>query len=236
MEIPVAQTIPLKGLRRVLADVFTQGYSVPQVTKMGEIDATELIKLRSSLVDRIEREAGIRITYTHLLLKALAQALKEYPYANSNLVDDEIRILTQVNISLVVVTEDDLNLGPVIREVDKKSIITVAQCAKELAERVRKGKFTKEDFLGGTCTLSNLGMFGQKTWATVLLTPPQTSAVLVGAWQDKPVVRGGEIVIRPIMPVSLTYDHRAMTGSAAGEFLLTFTDIVEHADKLELGI
>ena len=237
MEIPIAQTIPLKGIRGSLAKQFVQAYStIPQVTLMSEIDMTELLKLRNSLLPEIEKGEGIRITHTHLLLKALAQALKGHPILNSNVVDDEIRIFTQVNIGLVVVTEEDIILAPVIHEVDKKSVVTVAKRASELAERVRKGTFSKEDFYGGTFTLSNIGMFGAQGSVTPLIVLPQSAILLVGTVEKKPVVRNEEIVIRSMMSCSLTFDHRVMTAVPPTRFLHTLADILENPHKIELGI
>lgn len=237
MEIPIARIIPLKGIRRSLANEFVRAYStVPQVSLMSEIDVTELVKLYNSFVAEIQRKEGIRITYTHLMLKALAQALRQHPIVNSNLVDNEIRIFSQINIGMVVVTDDDLILAPVIHEVDKKSILAVVRCANDLAGRIRKGTFTKEDFEGGTFTLSAIGMFGGSGLATPLIVLPQTAILLAGAIQEKPVVMHGEIVIRSIMSASITFDHRAMTGVSAAKFMQTFADILGSPNKLELGI
>jgi len=236
IENPVAEVIPLKGWRKVLAErMLSSHVTYAEVTQMREVDATELANLRQSLLSRFEKKYGFRLSYTHLLIKVAAQALRQHPIVNSSLADEEIRIFTDINLAMAVALDDGGLLAPVIREADKKSIIEVAQEAIKLTEQVRSRRFNLDCLKGGTFTITNAGMYGTD-FVTPLINAPQSAALGVGKLVPKPVVRDNQIVIRTMMGLSLTYDHRVLTGTTAAQFFQTLEDIIENLKELDLGI
>jgi len=206
-----------------------------EVTQMREVDATGLINLRQSLLTRLEEKYGIRLSYTHLLMKAAAKALEQHPIVNSSLVDEEIRIFGEVNIAMTVALDNGGLLAPVIRRADRKSIVEVAREAIKLTEQVRSRRFNLDVMQGGTFTVSNAGMYGTD-FVTPLINAPQSAALGVGRLVPKPVVRENQIVIRTMMGLSLTYDHRVLTGATAAQFFQTLENIIENPKQMDLGI
>lgn len=234
-ENPVAESIPLKGWRKALAErMLSSHLTYAEVTQMREVDATELVNLRQSLLDRFEDDYGFRLSHTHLLIKAVAQALREHPIVNSSLVGEEIRIYRDVNISMAVALDNGQLLAPVIRQADRKSIVEVAQEAIKLTGQVRSKRFNLDILSGGTFTITNAGMYGTD-FVTPLINAPQSAALGVGRLVPKPVVRENQIVIRTMMGLSLTYDHRVLAGVTAAQFFQTLEQIIQDPRQMELG-
>ena len=235
-ENPIAEVIPLKGWRKMLAErMLSSHLTYAEVTQMREVDATEMVTLRQSLLDRLEKEYGFRLSYTHLLIKAAAQALRQHPIINSSLVEEEIRVLADINIAMAVALDNGQLLTPVIRQADRKSIAEVAQEAITLANQVRSRKFNLDIFNGGTFTVTNAGMYGTD-FVTPLINAPQSAALGIGRLVATPVVKDDQIVIRTMMGLSLTYDHRIITGAVAAQFFQTLQEITEDPKRMELGI
>ena len=235
-ENPVDEIIPLSGWRKVLAERMLNSHlAYAEVTQMREVDATGLAELRQSLLGRLEGEHGFRLSYTHLLIKAAAQALRQHPIVNSSLVDEEIRILSDINIAMAVSLDNGGLLAPVIRQADRKSMVEIAREAITLAEQVRTKRFNLDVLQGGTFTITNAGMYGTD-FVTPLINAPQSAALGVGRLVPKPVVREKQIVIRTMMGLSLTYDHRILTGATAARFFQTLEGIIEDPRQMELGI
>ena len=235
-ENPVAEVIPLSGWRKTLAErMLSSHLKYAEVTQMREVDATGLVSLRQSLVSRLERKYGLRVSYTHLLIKAVAEALRQHPIINSSLVDEEIKIFSNINIAMAVALDNGGLLTPVIRQADRKSIVEVAQEAIKLTEQIRARRFNLDVLAGGTFTVTNAGMYGTD-FVTPLINVPQSAALGVGRLVPKPVVRDSQIVIRTIMGLSLTYDHRVLTGATAAQFFQTLEGIIENTKQLDLGI
>jgi len=231
----VKEAIPLKGWRKAMADLMLRSHSeYAEVTQMREVDFSEMIKLRQAMVGDLETRFGVRISYTHLLLKATAQALRQHPIVNSSLVEGEIRIWEDINLAMAVSLEDGGLLAPVIRQVDRLSLGEVAQKATRLMEQIRMRKFSLNDLKGGTFTLSNAGMYGTD-FVTVLIPTPQSAALGVGRVVSKPVVRNDQIVIRSMMGLSLTYDHRVFAGATAAQFFATLQELIEDPKKVDWG-
>jgi pyruvate/2-oxoglutarate dehydrogenase complex dihydrolipoamide acyltransferase (E2) component len=186
-------------------------------------------------VSRLEKDHGFRLSYTHLIIKAAAQALAEHAIVNSSLVEDEIRVYSDINIGMAVALESGGLLTPVIRKADKKSIVEVAREAIQAAEQVRSRRFDLGILYGGTFTVTNAGMFGTD-FVTPLIPIPQTAALGVGKLATKPVVKEDKIVIGKVMGLSLTYDHRVISGAVAARFFQTVEEIMAIPGKLDLGI
>jgi len=235
-ENPVAEVISLSGWRKTLAERMLGSHlKYAEVTQMREVDVTGLVSLRQSLISRLEGKYGFRVSYTHLLIKAAAQALRQHPIVNSSLVDEEIRIFSNINIAMAVALDNGGLLTPVIRQADRKSIIEIAQEAIKLTQQVRTRRFNLDDLQGGTFTVTNAGMYGTD-FVTPLINAPQSAALGVGRLVAKPVVRDNQIVIRTIMGLSLTYDHRVLTGATAAQFFQTLEDIIEKPTRIDLVI
>jgi len=231
----VKEAIPLKGWRKAMADLMLRSHSeYAEVTQMREVDFSEMIKLRQAMVADLENRFGVRVSYTHLLLKATAQALRQHPIVNSSLMEGEIRIWEDINLAMAVSLEDGGLLAPVIRQVDRLSLGEIAQRATKLMEQIRMRRFSLNDLKGGTFTLSNAGMYGTD-FVTVLIPTPQSAALGVGRVVPKPVVKSDQIVIRSMMGLSLTYDHRVFAGATAAQFFATLQELIEDPAKIDWG-
>jgi len=237
--ILVREIIPLKGMRKMAADHLARGHAqVAAVTSLGEVDVTELVGLRDRLVTTPERTGGVRLTYTSLLVKVLSQALTGHPWLNAALAEDaaEIRVYGETNIGVAVALPDGNLIVPVVHQADRKTLAEVATRVADMTERARRGALSPEDVRRGTFTLSNVGMVRGVGWSTPIVHLPQAAILGTGRIEAKPVVRDGAIVIRSILPISLTWDHRIVNGVPVGQFLETLTDLLEHPEKLDLGI
>uniref|UniRef100_A0A7J3SKX1 2-oxo acid dehydrogenase subunit E2 n=1 Tax=Fervidicoccus fontis TaxID=683846 RepID=A0A7J3SKX1_9CREN len=222
-----AKIIPLEGMRKIIAErMALSARTTARVLLTIDVDMSEVSKLRQSLLEDVEKKWGVRLTYTDILVKAVAKALEEHPIVNSILVEDKIHVMESINIGVAVALKDGL-IVPVVREANKKSLIEIALQLKELIEKARQGKLSTEEATGGTFTISNLGMYGVGVQMQII-NPPEVAILGVGAITDKPVVINGQISIRPMMTLSLVFDHRALDGAPAAEFLVTLKRILEN--------
>jgi pyruvate dehydrogenase E2 component (dihydrolipoamide acetyltransferase) len=178
-----------------------------------------------------ELHQKLQISYTTILVKATAKALLEHPIVNSTLTEDKIKIYADVNIGLATATQHGL-VVPVIHNADQKTLKQIDTTIKELAEKARQGKLTKEDLTGGTFTISNLGMCDVEFF-TPIINPPEAAILGVGKITQKPIATDGKIEVKPVMMLSLSYDHRIVDGAPAAEFLRKIKTKIEDALKLE---
>ncbi len=227
----VKTTIPLKSMRKVIAEHMHRSLSVAaQLTSMGEIDMTEVIKLRNALLEQ-EETLSARITYTDIFIMFIVKALKEHPIINSSLIEDEIKIWEDINIGVAVALEKGIEGGlivPVVRNADQKSLPETSRKVRALVEKARADKLMPDDVSGGTFTLTNLGAFGGG-WGfdTPIINQPESAILGTGVISDRAVVREGQIVSRPIMTYSFTFDHRVIDGAAATKFMDRLTQLLE---------
>lgn len=230
----VKATMPFRGMRKAIAEHMHRSLSVAaQLTFMGEIDMTEMLKLRNNLLAQ-EKAIGVRITYTDLFVMVLARALRDNPIVNSSLIDNEIKIWEDINIGVAVALEEGL-IVPVVKDADKKSLVEINKVVGELVEKAREGKLGVDDVTEGTFTLTNLGAFSA-AWgvATPIINQPESAILGTGATTERVVVRDGQIVIRPIMTYSFTFDHRVIDGAPAERFMTRVRQLVENPDLLLL--
>ena len=221
----VAEVIPLRGMRKTIADRMTQSVqSMAPVTLTTEVDVTEMVRLRQSLLSEW-RSHRIRPLDLELIVKAVAATLHEHPRLNATLADDEIRLLKDVNVGVAMAVPDGL-VVPVIQRADGKDLLAVAQEIRALVDRSRKGELSVDDMMGATFTVTSLAGYGIDAF-TPIIDPPQVAILGVGRIVEKPAVVDGEVVIRSMMFLSLTFDHRALDGVPAGEFLQTLTGKLE---------
>ena len=228
----VKTTIPLKGMRKSIAGHMQRSLSISaQLTTMGEIDMTNIVNRREELVKQ-ENALGTRVTYTDILVFTLARALKEHPVINSSLIESEIKVWESINIGVAVSLEEGL-IVPVVKNADQKSLAEISKMVKALTEKARSATLTTEDISGGTFTLTNLGALGGGwNFETAIINQPESAILRTGSISERALVRNGQIVIRPIMTYSLTYDHRVIDGAVAAKFMTGLINLLEKPDKL----
>ena len=220
----VNETIPLKGMRKSIADHMQRSLAISaQLTAIGEIDMSALINRRKELT-----EGGVRISFTDIIVFALSRVLKEFPRVNSSLIDNEIKVWDSINIGVAVALDEGL-IVPVVKDADKKSLLEIGAAVASLAAKAREGKLTPEDVTGGTFTLTNLGAAGAGwRFETAIINQPESAILGTGGITDRAVVRDGQIVVRPIMTYSFTYDHRLIDGAVAVKFVAKVIDSLEN--------
>ncbi|MCH8061268.1 MAG: 2-oxo acid dehydrogenase subunit E2 [Chloroflexi bacterium] len=221
----VSEVVPLRGLRKTIAErMVRSAQTMAQVTLTTEADVTEMVRLREALVSQW-RQARIRPLDLDIILKAVAAALKENPRLNATLVNDEIRLMRDVNVGVAMAVPDGL-LVPVVGGADEKDLLTVAKEVRELADRCRKGELSLDDMSGASFTITSLANYDIDAF-TPIIDPPQVAILGVGRVVEKPAVVDGEIAVRSMMYLSLAFDHRALDGVPAGEFLRTVKSKLE---------
>ncbi len=221
-----AQVVKLAGLRKLVAENVVKGFfSAPPVTLVAEVDMTECVRLREQLLPEVEKAYGTRLTYTDLIVKAAARALRDFPLMNATLQDDQILIHPEVNVGVAVAVEDGL-LVPVVKNADRKPLGEISREIRELAERARAGKSTPDDLSAGTFTITNLGAYDVEMFNPVLV-PGQTGILGVGRIAEKPAIREGQVVARHLMNLCLTFDHRVLDGAPAARFLQRVKQLLE---------
>ena len=222
----VVSTEPVSGLRGIIADrMGTSAHTTARVTLVTDVDATTLVEVRTNLKAQVSEAWGFAPGYNDLLGMMVARALREFPYVNARLNGDVIERLAQVNVGLAVDTERGL-LVPVIRDADKLGLREFGSRFRELVGRARVGKSLPDELTGGTFTITNLGMHEIDAF-TPIINLPELAILGVGRIQPKPVVREGQIVVRQMVTLSLTFDHRLVDGAPAARFLQRIKHLVE---------
>ncbi len=221
-----ARVIPMRGMREIIAERMTMSLQTnANVTLHTEVDATEFVELRSLLNQKLQ-DGDITLTYTELLVKVVASALREHPRLNATLTDDGIQLLTEINIGVAVAVEDGL-LVPVIPNADRQRLSEISQQIKTFVEKSRNNQLTPSELQGGTFTITNLGNFGVDAF-TPIINPPECAILGIGRILKKPVVHNDEIAIRSMLTLSLTFDHRIVDGAPAAQFLQTVSEAIQH--------
>lgn len=230
------ERIPIRGLRKKIAEKMVKSaYTAPHVTGMDEIDVTKLVEIRASLAKQLEAEA-IKLTYLPFVIKAVTRALKEYPLLNAAIDEEtnEIVLKKQYHIGIATATKEGL-VVPVIKHADQKSIHDLAVEIAELSEKARRHALRIDELQGSTFTITNTGANGG-WFATPIINYPEVAILGIHAIKRKPVVIGEEIVIRDMMGMSLTFDHRVIDGEPAGRFMRAVSHILEHPEQLLLDV
>ncbi len=226
----VSEVIPLSSIRRTIADRMTASvHTMAQVTLTTEVDVTELVKTRESLLSAW-RPHRLRPVDLDLIIAAVAETLKAHPRINAHLVDGEVLLLRDVNIGLAVAVPDGL-VVPVLRKVDSLGLLGVAQGMRELADRTRKGELGVNDMTGAGFTITSLSSYEIDAF-TPIIDPPQVAILGLGRVREKPAVHEGEIAIRSMMHLSVTFDHRALDGVPVSEFMRALGARLESPESL----
>jgi len=226
--------IKLSPIRKAIADRMVESKTnAPHAYVAIDINMTNAVEFRKQN-NKIAADNGTedKISLNDLLVKACAKALKEYPGINATFVDDELHLHDEVNIGVVAAIDNDEGiLVPVIRTSDQKSVFEVSREIREKAALVRKKRLRASDSMGGTFTISNVGMFGAK-YLTAVVQPPQVAILGVGAALQTPIVVNNEIVIAPMMGIILSFDHRAVDGAVAAKFIKSVADNLQTPEDL----
>lgn len=235
----VRQVVPLSGARKAISEHMQNSHSVSApVTIFTEVDMTEMIGVRRRLLKKAAT-LGLRITFTDLFILAAAKVLKKVPQLNSSLIGNELFLWDDINIGFAVsvTSADGANslVVPVIHDVDRMSLGEISGARSALVEKARSGKLARDEMSGGTFTITNTGTF-IPMWhtQTPIINQPQAAILGTSGIVDRPVVRDGEIVVGPVMPLSLTFDHRIMDGEPPGQFLVHYHQMMLDPDLLVL--
>jgi len=201
-----------------------------RVTTVAEVDMTELVKLRNAQKEEFKREYGIQLTFVPFVMRAICVGAKEFPILNSSLRREEIIIPRSINIG-VAVDAGEILLVPVVKDVANKGIVELSREVIRLTAKAHEGKLSLQDIQGGTISLTNAGVYGALL-ATPIIHQPQSAILWMGKVMETPVGRDGQIVIRSMMYLCLSYDHRIIMGAQAVRFLQVVKKNLENPDPL----
>ncbi len=225
---------PLKGIRQAIAEHMYRSLSgSAQMTVMGEWDVSKIILLREDLL----KEEGVtdtRISYVDIMVFMLSRALKLHPSINCSLLENEVKLWEDINVGVAFAMGEEGLIVPVVKNADRRSLLEISKQVKELGKKAQDRKLLPDEVTGGTFTLSTVGRQSESRFQTPILNEPEAAILAVGAIEDRPVVRDGQIVIRPIMTYSLTFDHRVINGFGGEQFLRTIRRFVENPSLLML--
>jgi pyruvate dehydrogenase E2 component (dihydrolipoamide acetyltransferase) len=227
---------PLKGLRKRIAEHMERSWrTVPHATAFDEVDGGALATLRETLKPLAEKR-GVRLTYIPLLIKLLIPLLKEFPIFNASLDEESREIIYKHSYHIGVATASPEGLlVPVLRNADRLTLMEVANSLEQLIEGAKKRTLSLPELSGSTFTLNNVGSFGGSTGSPII-NYPEVAILAVGRLQDKAVVQQGMVIVRPMMPLALSFDHRLIDGAMAGAFLARFKELVENPQQLMLDM
>jgi pyruvate dehydrogenase E2 component (dihydrolipoamide acetyltransferase) len=228
--------VPLKGVRKRIAEVMVRSVStIPHVTHFDEADVTDLMNV-------VERERAlaerrkVKLTILSFLAKACAASLKEHPILNSSLDEETGELVYKDYYHIGFATDTDAGLMvPVVRDVDKKSIMQIAADLQELSRNARERTIELESLRGGTFSITNIGSIGG-SWATPIILHPQVAILCSMRAIPKPVVRDGQVVIRTMMPLTLSFDHRVLDGATAGRFMNFVMDLLQDPMRMLVDV
>lgn len=221
------RSIPFTGMRRAIAaNMHASLHNAAQLTIFAEVDVTEMVRYLDLVREEYKKGEAVRVSYNDIIIMAAARALKLFPMMNSNLAGEEILIFDDVNMGIAVALPEGL-IVPVLRQANKKGLLTIAKEARSLAQKARQGNLGVDEVTGGTFTITNVSMF-QVDGFTPILKPPETGILGVGRIKEKPAVHEGQIAIRSMMFLSLTFDHQVVDGGPANEFLQTVGRYLEQ--------
>jgi pyruvate dehydrogenase E2 component (dihydrolipoamide acetyltransferase) len=217
--------IPLDGMRKTVARRMTDSFrDVPHFPLTIDLEIDALLAARTKINGLLGGQ-GVRVSVNDMVIKAAAVALKRVPEANASYTAEGIAMHHHADIAMAVAVPGGL-ITPIIFEAEAKGLAQIAAEAKDLAERARTKKLKPEEYQGGTFSVSNLGMFGIKSFASIL-NEPQGAILSVGVGEKRPVVRGDQLAVATVMTVTLTCDHRVVDGATGARFLAAFKALIE---------
>jgi pyruvate dehydrogenase E2 component (dihydrolipoamide acetyltransferase) len=222
---------PLSTVARLMAERTTQSWTqTPHFFLVRDVDAAALHALREKLRSRVEHDRGVKLTHTDLLVALVARTLVKHPKMNASWTGAGIALNSAINVSVAVAVKDGV-VGAVIPKADGLGIADIAAQRKELAERARDGKLRPNDVSGGTFSISNLGMYGIDAFSAII-APPQAAILAIGRIADRVAAVHGQPVVRPMLTLTLSSDHRVVDGAQAAEFLKDLAEAIQSPDAL----
>jgi len=230
------EIIEMDRIRQIIAQHMVRSVQTsPHVTSFIEVDMSRVVQWRDRNKIRFEKEEKVKLTFTPFIIHAIAQSVKDYPMTNVSVDGTKIILHRNIHIGMAVALPNFNLILPVIRNADQKSFITLVKEVQDLADRARRGKLVPDEISGGTISLTNLGSFGMLA-GTPIINQPQTAIIACGSITKRPVVietdNGDVIGIRPVMILSLTYDHRVIDGALGGLFLGRMKQALEKFDLI----
>lgn len=227
--------VPMTRLRKRIAERLLEAKNTTaMLTTFNEVDMKPIMDLRKQYGEKFEKQYGVRLGFMSFYIKAVVEALKRYPEVNASIDGDDVVYHNYFDVSIAVSTPRGL-VTPVLRDCDKLSMADIEKEIKALAEKGRDGKLTVEDLTGGNFTITNGGVFGS-LMSTPIINPPQSAILGMHAIKDRPVALNGQVVIRPMMYLALSYDHRLIDGRESVGFLVAIKDLLEDPTRLLLEI
>jgi len=232
---PRARVSRLGAMQRMAAERLSRSHlETAPVTLFGEVECDAFVALREKL--NAGRAPGNGYSYTHLLVKLLAQALHEHPQMNSALIDGALHVYDAVNLGVALALPDGNLVVPVVKDAARKPLSEVASELRELEARAAAGRLTLADVSGGTFTLTNAGMVPGARWTTPIVVVPQCAILGIGAMRRAPVVRNERVEPAWLLPTSLTFDHRAVNGVPASRFIETVHALLGSPESVNFGL
>ena len=232
----IERRVPMTRMRARIAErLLSATQQTAMLTTFNEVDMAPLMRLRSQYKDQFEKtHNGTRLGFMGFFVRACCEALKRFPEVNASIDGNDVVYHGYQDIGVAVSTEDGL-VVPVLRDADFMSIADVEAAIRDLGLKARDKKLTIEEMTGGTFTVSNGGVFGSLL-STPILNPPQTAIMGMHTIKDRPVAMDGEVVIRPMMYLALSYDHRLIDGKTAVQFLVTVKELIEDPSRILLQL
>ncbi|MGB0867613.1 MAG: dihydrolipoyllysine-residue succinyltransferase, partial [Granulosicoccaceae bacterium] len=227
--------VPMTRMRARIAErLLYAKSSTAMLTTFNEVDMQPFIELRKKHKDQFEKSHGVRLGFMSIFIKAAAEALKRFPDVNASIDGNDIVYHNFCDIGVAVSSDRGL-VVPILRNAEQQSLAELEANVSDFGKRARDGKIGMEEMTGGTFTISNGGVFGSLL-STPILNPPQSAILGMHATKERPVVVNGEVVVRPMMYLALSYDHRIIDGQGAVTFLKTICELVEDPAKILLDI
>lgn len=213
---------PFTGMRKVIAERMKLSQNTAaQTTHNVKVDMTEAVRLRENL-----KKAEKKVSFNDIISYAVCRALLEYPAVNAELTDEGILEKDYVNLGIAVAVENGL-IVPVIKDADRMTLAEISEASRALSDKAKAGKLMPDDYKGGSFTISNLGMFGLSEFVAII-NPPESGILAVGKIEKQAVVVDDDIDIRPVMSLTLSYDHRVVDGAPAAQFLVRIKELLEN--------
>ncbi len=229
------QRVPMTRLRaRIAARMVEAQHNAAMLTTFNEIDMTKVISLRKRYRDSFEKEYEVRLGFMSFFAKATVEALKKYPVINASVEGNDIIYHDYYDIGIAVSSDRGL-MVPILRDVDRQSFADIEGNIAALGKKARDGTMSMDELTGGTFTITNGGIFGSLL-STPILNPPQSGILGMHAIQERPMAIGGDVLVRPMMYVALTYDHRIVDGRDAVQFLVSLKQSLEDPGRLLLQV
>jgi 2-oxoglutarate dehydrogenase E2 component (dihydrolipoamide succinyltransferase) len=232
---PREERVKMTRLRQTIARRLKEAQeTAAMLTTFNDVDMTAVMALRGSYKDLFEKKHGVKLGFMSFFVKACVQALKEIPDVNAEIAGEDIIYKNHYDIGIAVGTDRGL-VVPVLRDADHLSLADIEKAIGDFGRRARDGQLKLEEMQGGTFTITNGGVYGS-LMSTPILNPPQSGVLGMHRIEERPVVRGGQVVVRPMMYLALSYDHRIVDGKGAVTFLVRVKENLEDPQRLMLDL